>query len=68
MHRYNGIRKLLSFLLLVLVFGSCGESNTGPINHKTATGQSCVTCHIDQEALIALAVEESESTGEAGEG
>jgi len=60
---------LLLLLVVALVLGGCGKSDDWPVTSAKTDGESCVTCHLDQETLMLLAEEEEpEGTEDAGEG
>ncbi len=57
------------FLMLVWLLAGCsGDDNPAETPGETLVQLTCVECHTNQEQLVALAQEDPELSGEAGEG
>ena len=55
-------------MAVALMAYSCGDSDDGLVTGDHASDQSCVVCHLDQTALMGLAVEDEGGHADAGEG
>ena len=55
-------------LAVTLMLGGCGDSDSRSVTGEVSSEQSCVVCHLDQTALMSLAVEPPPGHSDAGEG
>ena len=53
---------------IALMVSGCGDSDKDKVTGGVASEQSCVICHLDQTALMSLAVEDEPGHDDAGEG
>ncbi len=58
----------LRWLACALRAYGCGDSSAGLVTGELASSPSCVVCHLDQTALMGLAVEDEGGHDDAGEG
>lgn len=58
----------LLWMAIALMAYGCGDSDDGLVTGELASSQSCVVCHLDQTALMGLAVEDEGGHDDAGEG